>query len=176
MRKKDILGHFVQNPEVRYTYAIRKLDGETEGYSALIRFLPGCRELVVEDGGERIQLSGDGYKWLMYLPMNEYFCLNAFYDPQGKILEWYFDISKGNFVDEAGMPCIDDIFLDLVILPDGRAVTLDADELQKALDKGEITADDCDHAYNVRDQILHSEWNDVVLLTRLSNALLAECD
>jgi predicted RNA-binding protein associated with RNAse of E/G family len=110
----------------------------------------------------------------MYLPLKEFWCITAFYGPDNELLQWYFDISKGNFLDENAMPCIDDIFLDLVILPNGKPVTLDADELQEALDKGVITADDSKHAYAVHDQILASKWNNVALLTELSNKLLAE--
>jgi predicted RNA-binding protein associated with RNAse of E/G family len=174
MRKKDILGNYVKQPDVKYSHAIRKLDGEIEAYSALIRFLPGCREFYSHASGEPVRLAGDGCRWLMYLPLDEYWCLNTYYSPEGEILGWYFDLSKGNFLDENGMPCTDDIFLDLIILPNGQPVTDDADELQEALDNGVITADDFKHAYAVHDQILASKWNDVALLTELSATLLAE--
>lgn len=174
MRKKDILGNFVKNPNVLYSHSIKKLIGKIEGYSALINFLPGSRELHVNNDGEQHCLAGIGYKWLMYLPLSENWCITAFYNPNNELLEWYFDISKGNFLDENGMHCIDDIFLDLVILPDGRTVTIDADELQEALDKEEITIDDYNHAYKVHDQILKSKWNNVDLLTGLCNELLSE--
>ena len=173
MRKKNILGNFVKNKDVVYSHAIKKLYGEYEGYSALINFLPGCRELNVDNDGVKYCLAGNGYKWLMYLPLNECWCITAFYSPKNELLEWYFDISKRNFLDENGMPCIDDIFLDLVVLPDGRTITVDADELQEALDKKIITIDDFNHAYRIHDQILKSKWNDVNLLTTLSNNLLS---
>jgi len=174
MRKKDILGNYVKSPGVLYDHAIRKLDGEDEAYIALITFLPGSKELRKELNGEQVCLAGPGYKWLMYLPINECWCITAFYSPDEKLLEWYFDITLGNFVDEAGMPCIDDIFLDLVVLPDGQTITLDADELQSALDKSEISAADYDHAYKVHDEIKNSKWSDVGFLTELSGKLLLE--
>ncbi|MCL2461910.1 MAG: DUF402 domain-containing protein [Defluviitaleaceae bacterium] len=175
MRKKEILGNFVKNEGVLYTYSIKKLTEEPDAYSALICFLPGTRELYKDDGGrERLCLAGSGVKWLMYLPLNEKWCVTTFYSPENKILEWYFDISKSNFLDETGMPCTDDIFLDLVILPDGRTVTLDADELRDALENGEITAEDYDNAYKVHNEILQSKWNDIKLLTLLSNKLFAD--
>lgn len=174
MRKKDILGNFVKNKEVIYSHSIRKLADEGFAYSALICFLPGCRELNVKDGDEPICLAGSGYKWLMYLPLNENWCLTSFYNPKNELLEWYFDISKCNFIDENGIPCIDDIFLDLVILPDGRTITVDADELQDALDNNQITIEDYNHAYCVHVEILKSKWNDVQMLTVLSNKLLSE--
>ena len=174
MRKKEILGHFIKKKEIICSHTIKKVADEERTYSALIEFLPGCKEFIFNSGDIQIQLAGSGCKWLMYLPLNENWCLTAFYNPKNEIQEWYFDISKGNFVDENGIPCTDDIFLDLVILPDGRAITVDADELQDALDKNEITVDDYNHAYRVHDEILKSKWNDVKTLTALSNRLISE--
>jgi len=174
MRKKDILGNFVKNQDTIYTSSIKKLAREIESYSALISFLPGCRELWVDHGGTKIQYAGSGYKWLMYLPMNEYWCLSTYYDHCNKLLGWYFDISRSNFIDENGMPCTDDIFLDLAISVDGYIATLDADELQEALDKGEITFDDYNHAYTICGQIRNSKWSDVKYLMGLSDRLIQD--
>ena len=83
-------------------------------------------------------------------------------------------IFSGKHIDEKGMPCIEDLFLDIAVLPSGQVITLDADELQDALDKGEITADDFDHAYNIHNQIINSEWVDVRFLKRLCDKLLSD--
>jgi len=174
MRKKDILGNFVKNPNVLFAHMIKQVTDEPLAYSALITFLPGCRELYVNNDGEQYCLAGVGYKWLMYLPLNEYWCITVFYNPKNELLEWYFDISKENFIDENGMPCIDDLFLDLVVLPDGRVITIDADELQEALDGNKITIDDFNHAYKIHDQIKASKWNDVEFLTKLCEKLFID--
>ena len=175
MRAKSILGNFVKNPNVLYTHTpIKKLAWEHEAYTTLITFLPECRELRVDCAGKEILLAGPGYKWLIYLPMGERWCITAFYSPANELLEWYFDISRSNFIDQHGMPCIDDIFLDLVILPDGQAVTVDADELQEAYDKAEITQDDFNNAYVVHDQIKNSKWGNVDFLCEISRKLLLE--
>ena len=174
MRKKDILGNFVKNPGVFYSHSIKKLAGEAEAYSALITFLPGCRELNVEYEGKQACLAGPGYKWLMYLPIDEYWCITAFYNPDNELLRWYFDISLDNFVDESGMPCSNDIFLDLVVLASGQTVTLDADELQEALDNNEITTDDYINAWKIHGQILNSKWSNVQFLTSISEKLILD--
>ena len=174
MRKKDILGNFVKNPDVLYSYSIKKLDEEALAYSALIAFLPGTKEYYFKHDNKRVCLSATGYKEIVYMPMNEYWSMVAFYNAESEMLGWYFDISKGNFLDEYGMPCSDDIFLDLLILPDGRTITLDADELQEALDNNEITTCDYNHAYKIHDQIINSKWSDVDFLTKLSEKLLSD--
>lgn len=174
MRKKDILGNEWLSKSFIFDSSMKKLDGEYEGYSAIQNFLPGSRELYVNDDGEKQCLSGEGYKWLTYLPMDKYWALIALYNPKGEMIRWYFDISKNNFLDENGIPCRDDIFLDLIILQDGRTITEDADELQEALNKGEISIDDYNHAYKVRDNLLNSKWSNIKFLASLSKTLLSD--
>lgn len=173
MRKKTIWGNYIKNEGVLFVPSALKYIKELDGYAAVIDFLPGTKEFYVEDGGSTICLSGTDYRWLMYLPMQENWCLTTFYDPSGLILEWYFDISKGNFTDENGVPCTDDLFLDLVLLSDGKSVTLDADELQQALDSSEIDIEDYRMAYRIRDEILSGRWSDTMLLTSLCEKLLS---
>ena len=172
--KKDILGNFVKNPDVVYESIIKESTDEPDVYYAMITFLPGCRKLYVNNGEKEYCLAGEGYRWVMYLPLKENWCLNGFYSPKGELIEWYFDISRKNFFDENKMPCIDDLFLDFVIMPDGKTFTIDADELREALDKNEITSDDFKHAYKVRDEIIVSKWNDVVYLENFFNKLLLD--
>lgn len=42
-------------------------------------------------------------------------------------------------IDADGMPYFDDLYLDLVVYPDGTIVIDDMDELEDALTKGDIT-------------------------------------
>ena len=173
MRKKEILSNFVKNPDVVCTHSIIKLGSKPETYSALITFLPGSRGLESEVNGRMICLAGAGYKWLMYLPMDEYWCLSTYYTPDDVLIGWYFDISRRNFLDENGMPCIDDIFLDIAISSDGQIATLDADELQDALDENVITIQDYNHAYYIHNQIINSRWCDTGFLSKLSETLMS---
>lgn len=106
--------------------------------------------------------------------MDEYWALTAIFNPENEIIGWYFDISKRNFIDENGVPCRDDIFLDLIITVDGQTITKDANELQEALDTGDISIDDYNHAYKIHDQILTSKWNNVEQLKSLSVKLFTE--
>jgi len=174
MRKKDILGNFSNNPDMKFTHSIRKISENPAEYAALITFLPGCKDKIIVEEGRQIQWAGAGYKMLMYLPIDEKWCLSTYYTPDNELLFWYFDISRGNFIDEYGMPCTDDIFLDLAIQPNGKKITLDADELQDALDNGEVTEDDFSNAYAVHNKLVNSKWSDVDFLIQLSNKILLE--
>ena len=176
MRKKDILCNFTENSDIVFAHSMRKLVGKTNEYSALITFLRGCKDKFVELDGKQIQWAGTDYKMLMYLPVSEKWCLSAYYTPDDKLTFWYFDISRKNFVDEHDMPCIDDVFLDLVITPTGEKITLDEDELQEAFNEGIVSQEDVDNAYAVHDQIKNSKWSNVDFLGEISKKLLLEHD
>ena len=174
MRKKDILGNGWLVNGFNFNSSMKKISGTNKGYSALIEFLPGTREIKDKVSGQAKNLSGNGYKWLIYHPLNECWVLTAIYDPMGNLLQWYFDLSRYNYIDENGIPCRDDIYLDLILLPNGHAITKDAGELQEALDKGVITSCDYNHAYKIRDHILSSKWMDIDMLTEFCNKLLVD--
>jgi len=174
MRKKDILGNFIKKPKVACMYLLIKTNEKIESYSAIINFMPGCRELYVDNGEGKICLAGEGYTWIIYLPLHEFWSVTAFFSPENELIEWYFDISKKNFLDEDKIPCIDDLFLDLVVLPDGRTITIDADELQDAFQQNKITREDYNHAYKVHNQIVQSKWSDASFLLDKTKKLKTE--
>lgn len=174
MRKKDIYGSYVKSSKAIYRSEMKEMMGQLVGYSALIHFLCGNKNLFVEYESEPYCLAADGYKWLMILPMDEYWCITAMYNQENEIIEWYFDISKNNFIDERGMPCIDDLFLDLVLLPDGRIIMLDEDELQEALDSGQIIKDDYNFAHKTYNQLSQSKWMDVNFTRSFCDAILLQ--
>ena len=55
------------------------------------------------------------------------------------ILLWYIDMIAAQGTDVDGIPYIDDLYLDLVVYPDGTIVVDDMDELKDALGKNDIT-------------------------------------
>ena len=174
MRKKDILCNLTEKPDLVFSHSIKKLADKNNEYTAFITFLPACKDKFVEVAGHQVQWAGSGFKMLMYLPISEKWCLTAYYSPKMDLRFWYFDISRKNFIDENGMPCTDDVFLDLVITPEGGTITLDEDELQEGFDKGDISKEDFDNAYVVHGQILNSKWNNVDYLNEISSKLLLE--
>ena len=175
MRKKDICGSYVKNKNMRFCATRHVLGGQVQGYCALLHFEQGTRELIINYEDHSTRLSGEGYRWLVIMPMDEPWCLTALYDPQNQIIEWYFDISWQNFIDESGMPCMDDLYLDLVLLPDGRILMLDADELQEAPETSNITQEQFDFAYAAFERIEHSRWVDLDFINPLCSALLVQC-
>ncbi|MGM0852804.1 MAG: hypothetical protein ACQEWI_09375 [Bacillota bacterium] len=58
-------------------------------------------------------------------------------DAGGDIVQWNIDICLCNGI-ENGIPWMDDLFLDIVLLPTGEIIEKDADEPEDALSKGII--------------------------------------
>ena len=56
------------------------------------------------------------------------------FDHNGNIVQWYIDICKENGI-ENNVPWMDDLFLDIVVLPSGEIIEKDADELEDAYSK-----------------------------------------
>jgi predicted RNA-binding protein associated with RNAse of E/G family len=61
------------------------------------------------------------------------------FDENGKLLQLYFDITAGNLFDEGDNPHFRDMYLDIVMNPDGELCVLDETELAEALDRSKIT-------------------------------------
>jgi predicted RNA-binding protein associated with RNAse of E/G family len=123
------------------------------GYASLTRIHEVHMPLIATfsaDGGkttETVTIYDKDYSELNYLPDGENWQLSVLYDENDITVEWYFDITRENALDEEGRPYCDDLYLDAALMPDGRVIILDEDELQAALDSGEITREDFDLAY-----------------------------
>lgn len=95
----------------------------------------------------------DNFKWLEMYPDGAKYALTIIYDENEKIAEWYYDIAKSVGIDD-GVPYEDDLYLDVVVVPDGRINLLDEDELQEAYDKKEISKKEYDMAYKVANELI----------------------
>ncbi len=111
------------------------------------------------------------YIWLGVYPDNENYCITAMYDENKNIKEWYFDIVFKNGIED-GMPYEDDLYLDVVIVHDGRIHILDEDELIDAYNNKEINKKDLNKAYRTKDLIIEKYCNNVDKLLKETNYLL----
>jgi len=154
-----------------YTSEIIRVDEENlNGYAAHVKILEIDRPFIV---GEGVCIGDVGYSWVQFLPDNENWALCAMYDNHGNIIEWYFDITRKNAVDEEGSPYCDDLYLDLVVMPDGRILIFDEDELQDAYESDMITADEFHMAHRVKDELIERKIADANYLEALCSKLSA---
>lgn len=59
------------------------------------------------------------------------------FDNKGNIVQWYIDICLKNGLDR-NIPWLDDLFLDIILLPSEEVIQKDADELEEAYLNGII--------------------------------------
>ena len=79
---------------------------------------------IILDNGLCIQ--DINYKWLEFYDYTSKVRLTAVYDEKNEIVEWYFDMARG-IGKEDGIPYEDDLYLDVVLRPDGETILLDED-------------------------------------------------
>jgi len=112
--------------------------GEYRGEIGVLRFGKVTEPLKVALGGKLVQIVGSGYYWLQVAPEGENWWLTAMFDPEFRPLEYYFDVTLENIID-GSESCFRDLFLDVVVAPDGSPYLLDEDELSAALSENVIT-------------------------------------
>jgi hypothetical protein len=77
-------------------------------------------------------------KWISILPRDKYYCITAMLDPDDEVIVWYIDMIASQGVEDH-IPYFYDLYLDLVVYPDGTIITDDMDELEDALNQGVIS-------------------------------------
>lgn len=117
-----------------------------EGYVGLIQINEVDKVQTWKFNGEDIVVCDKGRKWLSILPQNDFYCITAMMDEKSQILLWYIDMIEGQGTDPDGVPYFNDLYLDLVVYPDGTVVVDDMDELEDALSQKEITQEQFDLA------------------------------
>jgi hypothetical protein len=72
---------------------------------------------------------------------------------KNEILLWYIDMIAEQGIDEDGIPYFDDLYLDLVVYPDGTIIVDDMDELEDALSTKDITLEQYNLAINTSQKL-----------------------
>ncbi|MEK4738409.1 MULTISPECIES: DUF402 domain-containing protein [Bacillus] len=107
-----------------------------------------------EYNGKQRCIAGDGYTWMQYFINGENFAITAMLDNQKQLLQYYIDVTKEYKIDERGLPYFDDLYLDVVLLPNGEIYVLDEDELEDAYKIGDVTKEEYELAWNTTKWII----------------------
>ncbi|GKU27442.1 DUF402 domain-containing protein [Clostridium folliculivorans] len=145
-----------------------------EGYVSVTRIEKVREPLIKNMLGKDYCLVDDGYIWLEIVPFKGNYCMTTMYDSNKEIVQWYFDITRKKGLTDEGIPFFEDLFLDVVVLPDSNVLLLDENELKDAFDKGEITQQEFDMAYTEAKEIMNNIAVDVNKLSDFSNKYLNE--
>ncbi|WP_193726946.1 DUF402 domain-containing protein [Paenibacillus guangzhouensis] len=138
------------NRKLRVTYRqILVKEDDYQGYVTRVQFDDVEEPIWYQPDTEieRYRLVDDQYVWLQYFPNHANYAVTTVIDPNGVLVHHYVDIHAGNGVSSEGVPYFDDLFLDLVILPSGVHIVLDAEELEEALERAVITSEQYELAW-----------------------------
>lgn len=97
--------------------------------------------------GKELCIADDGYTWMQYFISGKNFAITAMLDDQQKLVQYYIDVAKEYEIDERGLPYFDDLYLDVVLLPNGEIYVLDEDELEDAYKSGDVTKEEYELAW-----------------------------
>lgn len=112
-----------------------------EGYIGVLEIGEVSEKQIWRFNGEDIIVCDNGLKWLSILPQNDFYCITAMMNANDEILLWYIDMIAEQGVDTDCVPYFDDLYLDLVVYPNGTIKVDDMDELVDALSQKDITED-----------------------------------
>lgn len=105
---------------------------------------------IIDISGQSVVYIDNGYYILEFTPLEQFYNARVFLDRNAEVLGYYFDISRGNGVEE-NIPYYDDLYLDIIHCPADNdfTVIVDEDELLAALNTGKITREEFDLANEV---------------------------
>ena len=117
--------------------------------------------------GRKITIAAPGYKWLQLAPYHGKWWLTVMYNTEGELIQYYFDITKHHYLSDTGELRFVDMFLDIVMMPDGSYEVLDRNELIQAYQNGDISEFDYRRALYILHELVCSlhrkecEWNNL---------------
>jgi hypothetical protein len=91
---------------------------------------------------------------ISYTFLKEGFKLGRFYGIDGGFLYWYCDIIDVMHDRNTDTYTLDDLLVDIKLMPDGTIMVLDADELADALEQKLVTPDQVARALRKLDKVL----------------------
>ena len=126
---------------------------EFSGYVGILNILEVSEPQVWKYNGQDLMVCDNGYQWLTVLPKNEYYCITVMMNEKREIQVCYIDILAEQGYDNDEVPFFYDLYLDLVVYPDGTIIEDDMDELQEALETGDITQQQFELALKTSDKL-----------------------
>lgn len=147
MKRKSVDRIYLSRVLDRSFTAIEVREEDFQGYLSLFKMNEVRDSRSFKYGDSTICVIDKGYSHMQYVPFAGDYALTAFINAEKDIVQWYFDIISGCGVDEKGIPFYDDMYLDVILLPNSEFYLVDEDELKEALEEGKITKTQFDMAY-----------------------------
>ena len=169
--KKRYADRHVGKKNKKAIYKMKSVNSEVFiGDVVYYKFEDVTQKIIIPNG---TPILDTGYEWLEFYNYNSKIKLTALYNNNKEIIEWYFDIAK-EIGKENGIPYEDDLYLDVVVNPNGEITLLDEDELKMSLDRLEITQGDYDMAYSEANKLMEKLKGNTDRLDEFSKKYLDE--
>ncbi len=133
--------------ERAYTELFIDMSPSFKGYVSLLHMKRVKKPLYMSYGGRSVCIADDGYYWMQHFPDGQHYSITTVFDSSGSIVQWYIDICKRIGYCATNGPWIDDLYLDLIVLPTGKIIEKDIDELDLAFKNKKISKSDYELAW-----------------------------
>ena len=139
--KRKRFGAYRWSSIINKRYKQQVFDGEDfRGIAGLLYIDESTDYTSWELNGLPVEVCGKGMKWLQLMPEDINCVITAMFSPENTVNIFYIDMIGGGGLDkEDHIAYFDDLFLDLIILPNGTFHIDDRNELDDAYAQGEIT-------------------------------------
>lgn len=117
-----------------------------------------------------------GMKWLQIIPDHENYMITAMISPENAINLWYIDVLAGYGFDTDGVAYYDDLYLDVIVRPNGEIKIDDMDELTQAFAGRIISKELFDLALSTTEKLQGSVLNDLSTFNGRCTTLLLEIE
>ena len=153
MRKKLISKTYLRDVN-RYKLEIYY---DNDDYYLSVKKIISIKETFILSNG--LCIINNGYYIVEVLPKKENYTMRVYFNEKKERLEYYFDISLKNDLDEESrIPYYDDLYTDITVTGE-KIEVIDEEELKEALEKQKISNDEYDLANKTRDRLLQSIKN-----------------
>lgn len=120
-----------------------------------------------------ICIQDTNYKWLEFYDYTSKVRLTAIYNEKNEIVEWYFDMAR-SIGKEDGIPYEDDLYLDVVLRPDGKTILLDEDEFKDAFNRLEFTKEEYQETYKIAYNLIEKVKENQIKVKAFTDKYLKE--
>lgn len=112
---------------------------QMKGYLGLLTINAVSEKQIWKYNKKDVVVCDNGYHWLTIMPSDAFYCMTVMLDESYHMKVCYIDMIDSQGYDADMVPYFHDLYLDLVVYPDGEIIVDDEDELRSALEIGEIT-------------------------------------
>ena len=134
---------------------------QIKGYLGLLTINTVSEKQIWKYNKKDIVVCDNGYHWLTIMPSNAFYCITVMMDDCYNMKVCYIDMIDTQGYDDDGVPYFYDLYLDLVVYPNGDVIIDDMDELQEALKSGEITETQYHQALTTAQQLQDGLLSDI---------------